>query len=159
MTKDEIKATLTMRDILERNGVKVSRSGFIPCPFHAEKTASMKIYPDSYHCFGCGASGDIFDMEMQLTGCDFRTAFELLGGGEKPSWRATVAAAKARRMRQAAEQERREKALRIRGIQMYITAYRNLIAGEEPFSDPWCEYINKLQCQEYLLETVLELGE
>lgn len=159
MTKDEIKATLTVRDVLGRNGIKVSRNGFVSCPFHAEKTASMKIYPDSFYCFGCGVSGDIFDMEMQLNGCNFRTAFELLGGGEKPSWRAMVTAKKARRVRQAAEQESREKALRIRKIQLYLTAYRNLIAREEPFSDLWCEYMNKLQYQEYLLEIVLELGE
>lgn len=157
MTKDELKATLTMRDILHRNGINVNRNGFIPCPFHVERTASMKIYDDSFHCFGCGATGDIFDMEMHLNGCDFRTAFELLGGTEKPSWRATVMANKARKVRSEAEQIRSANAMRMRGIQLYITVYRNVIAAEPPFSDLWCYCIDKLQYQVYLLETVLEL--
>lgn len=28
------------------------------CPFHNDKTPSMKIYPDHFYCFGCGESGD-----------------------------------------------------------------------------------------------------
>ena len=32
------------------------------CPFHTEKTPSFHVYPDnSYHCFGCGAHGDVID--------------------------------------------------------------------------------------------------
>lgn len=150
---------LTVRDVLDRNGVKVRRNGFISCPFHSEKTASMKIYPDSFYCFGCGKSGDIFDMEMQLAGCDFRTAFELLGGGRKPSWRATVVAAKAKRARQAAEEKRQADKLRIRSVNMYITAYRELIKNSEPFSDDWCYYADQLTYKTAELEEILELGE
>lgn len=31
------------------------------CPFHSENTPSFHVYKDGYHCFGCGAHGDIFD--------------------------------------------------------------------------------------------------
>lgn len=157
MTKDEIKATLTMHDVLLRNGIKVNRNGFITCPFHTEKTASMKIFGDSFYCFACGAYGDIFDMEMQLNHCDFRTAYEILGGGEKPSWRAVVIANKAKRLREEADREATEEKLKIKTVALYITAYRKLIEISEPFSDIWCYCINKLQYQEYLLETYLEL--
>ena len=51
MTSEEIKKTYSMRDILERYGMHPNRSGFIRCPFHKEKTASMKVYQDSYYCF------------------------------------------------------------------------------------------------------------
>lgn len=30
------------------------------CPFHDEKTPSLNFYEDSYYCFGCGVSGDVF---------------------------------------------------------------------------------------------------
>lgn len=158
MTKDELKATVTMKEVLHRNGININRNGFISCPFHIEKTASMKIYDNSFHCFGCGATGDIFDMEMHLNGCNFRTAFELLGGADKPSWRTMVMARKARKARNEAEQLRHINAIWIRSIQLRITAYRNIITAEPPFSDLWCYCVNKLQYQEYLLEIVLELN-
>ena len=58
MTSEEIKKAYSMRDVLARYGIQPDRAGFIRCPFHKEKTASMKIYQDSYYCFGCGAAGD-----------------------------------------------------------------------------------------------------
>src|SRR5262245_19677909 len=43
------------------------------CPFHSEKTPSFVVYPKdgSYHCFGCGANGDIFGFLMKTEGLDF----------------------------------------------------------------------------------------
>jgi DNA primase len=41
--------------------IEVPRSGFIRCPFHGERTASCKIYGNTYHCFGCGEHGDVID--------------------------------------------------------------------------------------------------
>lgn len=147
-----------MQNILERHGIKIKRNGFINCPFHIERTDSMKIYQDSFHCFGCGESGDIFDMEMQLNGCDFRTAFELLGGSSKPSWRATVTANRVRKEKQAAVQKRLEEMEQVNQVRGYITTYRDLLSTEQPFSELWCYCRNKLLYQEYLLESMLELG-
>lgn len=48
-----------MPSVIERYGFELNRSGFISCPFHSEKTASMKIYDKSFYCFGCGKGGDI----------------------------------------------------------------------------------------------------
>ena len=48
MTVEEIKQQNTMRDVVTRYGIEVNRSGFCKCPFHNEKTASMKIYKDSF---------------------------------------------------------------------------------------------------------------
>jgi DNA primase len=50
------------------------------CPFHAEKTPSFTVYPDSqhYHCFGCGKSGDAFTFLMEREGLSFREAMEVL---------------------------------------------------------------------------------
>lgn len=47
------------------------------CPFHKEKTASMKFYLNksyggwSYKCFGCGKSGDVFTFLMQYNNWEF----------------------------------------------------------------------------------------
>ena len=52
------------------------------CPFHSEKTPSFVVYPNdgSYHCFGCGASGDAFAFLMKTEGLDFRGSLEKLAG-------------------------------------------------------------------------------
>lgn len=80
MTSDELKIQIPMRSVLEMYGYTPNHSGFICCPFHHERTASCKIYKDSYYCFGCGAHGDIFDFVQQMEQCDFKTAFKRLGG-------------------------------------------------------------------------------
>jgi DNA primase len=51
------------------------------CPFHAEKTPSFIVYPDHFHCFGCGAHGDVFTWLMQAHGMTIPEAVRHLGGG------------------------------------------------------------------------------
>ena len=76
MDKETIKQQHSMRDVLSRYGMVPNRAGFINCPFHPkDRTASMKIYKDSYYCFGCGATGDIFTFVQNMDNCDFKTAF------------------------------------------------------------------------------------
>ncbi|MCX7832012.1 MAG: DNA primase [Actinobacteria bacterium] len=50
------------------------------CPFHTEKTPSFYIDPEKqlYHCFGCGAGGDIFDFVMDMEKMSFNEAVEYL---------------------------------------------------------------------------------
>ena len=78
---EQIKAMVSMQDVLGRYGIDVGRGGFISCPFHSEKTASCKIYADSFYCFGCGAGGDVLDFVMQMEKCSFRAAIDRLDLG------------------------------------------------------------------------------
>jgi DNA primase len=50
------------------------------CPFHDERTPSFGIDPVEklYHCFGCGAGGDVFKFAMETEGLDFAGALEAL---------------------------------------------------------------------------------
>jgi DNA primase len=50
------------------------------CPFHEERTPSFGIDPVKkvYHCFGCGAGGDVFTFVQETEGLDFGGAMELL---------------------------------------------------------------------------------
>lgn len=85
MTSDEIKNSTTMTEVLSMYGLRPNRKGFICCPFHKEKTPSMKIYDKSYHCFGCGESGDVFSFVQKYQNIDFKDAFRTLGGGYESS--------------------------------------------------------------------------
>ena len=50
------------------------------CPFHAEKTPSFIVFPDSgnYHCFGCGEGGDVFSFLMKTQNLSFSEALREL---------------------------------------------------------------------------------
>jgi DNA primase len=50
------------------------------CPFHEERTPSFGIDPVEklYHCFGCGAGGDLFQFVMETEGLDFTGTLEAL---------------------------------------------------------------------------------
>ena len=55
-----------------------SRKGL--CPFHDEKSPSFNVRPSvgSYHCFGCGAGGDVFKFVMEIEGLSFVETVERL---------------------------------------------------------------------------------
>lgn len=80
MTREELKQEYSMADIVGRYGLVPNRRGYVPCPFHKEKTASMKIYEKDYHCFGCGENGDIFSFIQKMEDIAFPEAFRFLGG-------------------------------------------------------------------------------
>ena len=62
---EEVKRSVTTRQAAERYGVRVGRNGMCRCPFHDDKTPSMKV-DRRFHCFGCGADGDVIDFVSRL---------------------------------------------------------------------------------------------
>ncbi len=63
--------------------VQLKRSGrnfFGRCPFHNEKTPSFSVSPDKqiYHCFGCGAGGNVINFIMEHERLDFLSSVKLL---------------------------------------------------------------------------------
>ena len=67
------------------------------CPFHAEKTPSFSVDPDrrTFHCWGCGEKGDVFDWLIKIDGVDKAEALKVLAdragveltGGRPPAER------------------------------------------------------------------------
>ena len=58
---------MTIQNIIDRYGYK-PKKGFISCPFHNEKTPSLRIYTDTntFYCFGCGMGGDVISFVAHL---------------------------------------------------------------------------------------------
>ena len=71
---ETVKGRVTPQMAAERYDLPVNRSGMACCPFHNDRTPSMKLYPDHFHCFGCGQTGDVIDLTAQLTGQNARDA-------------------------------------------------------------------------------------
>ena len=67
-----------MPEVMLRYHTTVNRQNFVCCPFHIEKTPSMKVSKDGYYCFGCGEHGNIFGFVMKMFNLDFRQACDKL---------------------------------------------------------------------------------
>ena len=63
MEIQEIKAHLSIQTVLAHYGLKPDKNNMLKCHFHADDTASMKIYPqtNTFNCFGCGKNGDTIE--------------------------------------------------------------------------------------------------
>lgn len=77
---DELRARVSLAEVIGRR-VKLVRRGreFTGlCPFHNEKTPSFSVVEDKgfYHCFGCGAHGNVISFVMQSEGLGFLDAVE-----------------------------------------------------------------------------------
>lgn len=90
----QIKDSLDIADIIgERVKLRRTSRGFMGlCPFHQEDTPSFHIYTDtqSYYCFGCHESGNIFSYVMKSENLSFPEALRLLAdraGIKLPSYR------------------------------------------------------------------------
>ncbi|MBB4286241.1 DNA primase [Roseospira goensis] len=77
---DELKSRVPLAAVVGRR-VRLVRNGRhykACCPFHSEKTPSFHVYEDHYHCYGCGAHGDVISFEMAAAGLSFAEAVEAL---------------------------------------------------------------------------------
>lgn len=73
---DEIKSQLTAAEVFTVYGFQPNKRGFVCCPFHGEKTASMKLYDGQrgWYCFGCHKGGDVIDFVREYFSLPFSAA-------------------------------------------------------------------------------------
>ena len=70
---DAVKQNTSARQVAEFYGAKVNKNGMCQCPFHSDKTPSMKI-DERYYCFGCQETGDAIDYVSKLFNIGLRDA-------------------------------------------------------------------------------------
>ena len=63
---DALKARVTVPQAAAHYGVRIGRNGMCRCPFHPDKTPSMKINETYYYCFGCHCTGDVIGFTARL---------------------------------------------------------------------------------------------
>ena len=62
---EAVKQSVSTREAAAFYGIEVKRNGMACCPFHDDKNPSMKV-DQRFHCFGCGADGDVIDFTAKL---------------------------------------------------------------------------------------------
>ena len=75
-----VKNSVSMIDLCNMYSIPLNRAGFTNCPFHTEKTGSLKAYPNGggWHCFGCGEGGTVIDFTMRYFGLSCMDAIKKL---------------------------------------------------------------------------------
>ncbi|MEM7664588.1 MAG: DNA primase [Pseudomonadota bacterium] len=80
--KDELRARVTLSTVIMRTDKlqKAGREWKACCPFHDEKTPSFTVNDQKgfYHCFGCGAHGDVISWMTEQRGLSFMDAIKEL---------------------------------------------------------------------------------
>ena len=87
----EIKARLRIEEVIRQRGVSLrgtsQGSGRLTgnCPFHQDETPSFTVYiaTQRFHCFGCGANGDVIDFVERFEKCSRQEAMQRLA---EASW-------------------------------------------------------------------------
>ena len=82
-TLDAIKRGNDLAEVVREHGVALRRRGrsyFGLCPFHAERTPSFGVSREAglFHCFGCGAGGDVIRFVERIEQLSFREAVRRL---------------------------------------------------------------------------------
>ena len=75
-SRNDILDTISENILLKKSGQNYKGL----CPFHSEKTPSFVVSPEKqiYHCFGCGAGGNIFKFIMEMEDLSFLDAIKIL---------------------------------------------------------------------------------
>mgnify|MGYP003372917432 CR=1 FL=1 len=158
---EAVKQSVSTREAAEFYGIKVSRNGMACCPFHDDKNPSMKV-DQRFHCFGCGADGDVIDFTAKLFDLSPKEAaeklaqdFGLIYDSQAPPRRKYV-----RRKTEAQQfREDRQRCYRVLSDYYYLLkkweADNSPRTPEEELHPRFVEAIQKKTYVEYLLDLFL----
>ena len=122
----EIKRLVPMTRAAPFYGVEVGAGGYARCPFHGEKTGSLKVYDGDrgWHCFGCHKGGSVIDFVMELYGLSVLDAEKRLDADFRLGLFTDAEDAEARqRARRAARERKKELERRDRQHRALLEAY------------------------------------
>ena len=129
-SKDAIRAIKERLNIVDvvRRYVELKRNGprwMAPCPFHQETKPSFSVNEDQglFYCFGCHASGDVFDFYGRINGLDFKETLEQLAA------EAGIALERGPADPKRQGEERRRRSVRQQMLRMYELAAAHFAAG------------------------------
>lgn len=155
-----------MAEIASFYGFTPSRTNMICCPFHHDKTASLKLYPTRWQCFGCNEGGDAIDFVRALFNLSFPASIDRISSDfglgierEKPDPAALARIRAERAERERRKEEKAERQRRLLGLR--AAAWRTmednppvrLSSGDIEWPDAWITAVNQIDYLDHLLDT------
>ena len=157
-----VKQSVTAREAAELYGIAVGRGGMACCPFHDDRHPSMKV-DTRFHCFGCGADGDVIDFTARFYDLSPKEAAEKLAQDFGLSYDSKAPPRRSYVRQKFEAQVRKEK--REHGWRV-LTGYYHLLRKWEADYSPktpdeaphprFLEAIQKKDYMGYLLDTFLD---
>ena len=157
-----VKQSVTARGAAELYGIAVGRGGMACCPFHDDRHPSMKV-DTRFHCFGCGADGDVIDFTARLYDLSPKEAAEKLAQDFGLSYDSKALPRRSYVRQKSEAQVRKEK--REHGWRVLTDYYHLLRKWEADYSprtpdeDPHPRFLEAIQKKDYmgyLLDTFLD---
>ena len=157
-----VKQSVTAREAAELYGIAVGRGGMACCPFHDDRHPSMKV-DTRFHCFGCGADGDVIDFTARLYDLSPKEAAEKLAQDFGLSYDSKAPLRRSYVRQKSEVQMRKEK--REHGWRVLTDYYHLLRKWEADYSpktpdeDPHPRFLEAIQKKDYmgyLLDTFLD---
>ena len=157
-----VKQSVTAREAAELYGIAVGRGGLACCPFHDDRHPSMKL-DTRFHCFGCGADGDVIDFTARLYDLSPKGAAEKLAQDFGLSYDSKAPIRRSYVRQKTEAQVRKEK--REHGWRVLTDYYHLLRKWEADYSpktadeDPHPRFLEAVQKKDYmgyLLDTFLD---
>jgi antirestriction protein ArdC len=157
-----VKQSVTAREAAELYGIAVGRGGMACCPFHDDRHPSMKV-DTRFHCFGCGADGDVIDFTARLYDLSPKGAAEKLAQDFGLSYDSKAPIRRSYVRQKTEAQVRKEK--REHGWRILTDYYHLLRKWEADYSpktadeDPHPRFLEAVQKKDYmgyLLDTFLD---
>ena len=157
-----VKQSVTAREAAELYGIAVGRGGMACCPFHDDRHPSMKV-DTRFHCFGCGADGDVIDFAARLYDLSPKEAAEKLAQDFGLSYDSKAPPRRSYVRQKSEAQVRKEK--REHGWRVLTDYYHLLRKWEADYSpktpdkDPHPRFLEAIQKKDYmgyLLDTFLD---
>ena len=161
---EAVKQSVTTRQAAGHFGIRAGRNGMCRCPFHDDKNPSMKV-DRRFHCFGCGADGDVIDFVSRLEGISPKEAALLLARAFSVPYEDKGSPSRNRRPHPRQETPEQQFKRMERYCLRVLCDYRNRLgrwkrdyAPKGPEDDWHPLFVEALQKQdyvEYLLDTLL----
>ena len=155
-----VKENVNLRETAELYGIDVNRYGKALCPFHNDRHPSLYVTDDHYHCFACGAHGDVIDFVGKLFQLSpYDAAWKLMADFHlSPDKPPSAAALHAKRIRTEAQQLMENERLCFSVLSDYAHVLRDWkvqYAPQSPAEAPderFVEACHKLDEVEYYLD-------
>lgn len=160
---EAVKQSITTRQAAEYCGLSVNRSGKVACPFHKDRTPSMKV-DKRFHCFGCGADGDVIDFVAKFFDIGAKEAAGKLAEDFQISYDHSTEKVKSKPLAKQKKQEQmyrtlEQKCYRVLSDYFHLLRQWEGIYAPKPEDETWHPlFVEALQRKtriEYLLDVLL----